>query len=106
MISLALAALPAYAQVTETAPIRIKAPKPKVERFEGFVMNSTRGAITVRDKDNFNLVRTFNMGDRLRPRWERRYDSEPYQYGDRVKIDYIVGTDTAVKIKGRASRPL
>ena len=105
-IGLSLAALPAFAQVTETAPIKIKAPKPRIAQFEGFVMSSNRVAITVRDKDNMNLVRTFSMGERLQPNWERRYDSEPYQYGDRVKIHYIAGTDTAVKIKGRPSRPL
>lgn len=106
LIGLCLAALPAFAQVTETAPIKIKAPKRKIAHFEGTVMYSTRAAVTVRDKDNLNLVRTFSFDERLRPRWERRYDTQPYQYGDHVKIDYLAGSDTAVKIKGRASKPL
>lgn len=98
--------LPGCAQVQETAPIRIKLPKAKVQHFEGYVLNVTRIAITVRDKHNANLVRTFSIADKLRPHWERRYDSKPYQYGDHVKIDYLAGSDTAVKVKGTASGPI
>lgn len=105
-VGLGFAVVPALAQVTDTAPIRVRAPKPRRERFDGYVLSSTRLTLTVRDRNNSNLVRTFSMSDRLKPRWERRYDSQPYQYGDHVTIHYLAGSDTAVKIKGRASRAI
>ncbi len=92
----------AAAQVTDSQPIKIKTPKPKTEKFKGEVLVATRVAITVRDRENKNLVRTFNYEDKLAEKINKHFDeNKPYQHGDRVTIKYEAGTDKALKIKGK-----
>ncbi len=94
--------LPAVSQVADTAPIKIKAPKPKTEKFKGEVLSVTRVAITVRSRDNYNLVRTFTFDEKLAAKIGEQWDkNKPYQFGDRVEIRYLAGTDHATKIKGK-----
>ena len=101
-VALLLAPLPAVTQVTETAPIKIKAPKPKKEKFKGEVLSVTRVAITVRSRDNYNLVRTFTFDEKLASKIGKQWDeNKPYQFGDRVEIQYLAGGDVATKIKGK-----
>ena len=90
------------AQVTDSQPIKIETPKPKTEKFKGEVLVVTRVAITVRDRENKNLVRTFNYEDKLAEKVKKHFDeNKTYQHGDRVTIKYVVGTDKALKIKGK-----
>ncbi|MCI0402207.1 MAG: hypothetical protein L0212_01625 [Acidobacteria bacterium] len=92
----------AAAQVADTQPIKIEAPKPKTEKFKGEVLVVTRVAITVRDRENKNLVRTFNYDKKLAEKINKHFDeNNTYQHGDRVEIKYVVGTDEAKKIKGK-----
>ena len=92
----------AASQVTDTQPIKIETPKPKTEKFKGEVLLVTRVAITVRDRENKNLVRTFNYDEKLAPKINKHFDeNKTYQHGDRVVIKYIAGTDHALKIKGK-----
>src|SRR3970282_292119 len=92
----------AAAQVTDSQPIKIKTPKPKTEKFKGEVLLVTRGAITVRDRENKNLVRTFNYEEKLSEKINKHFDeNKVYQHGDRIEIKFIVGTDKALKIKGK-----
>jgi hypothetical protein len=102
-LGLFLALVPAAsAQVADTQPITIKTPKPKTEKFKGEVLVVTRAAITVRDRENKNLVRTFNYNEKLAEKMNKQFDeNEIYQHGDRVVIQYIAGTDEAKKIKGK-----
>ena len=94
--------IPVVSQVAETAPITIKAPKPKKEKFKGEVLSVTRVAITVRSRDNNNLVRTFVFDEKLASKIGEQWDkNKPYQFADRVEIQYIAGTDKATKIKGK-----
>ncbi len=92
----------AAAQVADSQPIKIETPKPKTDKFKGEVLVVTRVAITVRDRDNKNLVRTFNYDEKLAEKIKKHFDeNNTYQHGDRVEIKYIVGTDEAKKIKGK-----
>ncbi len=94
--------LPALSQVGDTAPIVIKTPKPKKEKFKGEVVSVTRVAITVRSRETYNLVRTFTFDEKLATEIGEQWDkNQPYQFADRVEIEYIAGGDVATKIKGK-----
>lgn len=94
--------LPVASQVGETAPIVIKTPKPKKEKFKGEVLSVTRVAITVRSRDDYNLVRTFTFDEKLATEIGKQWDkNKPYQFADRVEVEYIAGGDVATKIKGK-----
>ncbi|MDD5542759.1 MAG: hypothetical protein PHX83_06255 [Acidobacteriia bacterium] len=66
----------------------------RYDTFKGNVLVFTARAITVRDEKNMNLVRTFSFDSKLLPKMQKRH----YKWGDKVKVKYIRGTDTAVKI--------
>jgi hypothetical protein len=101
-VLLLIAPLPVVSQVAETAPITIKTPKPKKEKFKGEVLSVTRVAITVRSRDNYNLVRTFTFDEKLATEIGEQWDkNKPYQFADRVEVEYIAGGDVATKIKGK-----
>lgn len=93
---------------SSTAPIKVKVKtvKPKKEKFKGEVIVMTRLSITVRDRVNKNLLRTFTFDDeKLAAKMAKRMDeNKPYQFGDRVEVIYLAGTDKAVKIKGKAGQ--
>jgi len=96
------AALPAAAQVTTTEPIRVAAPKPKKIKWKAEVVVMTSVAITARDLENTNLVRTFRFDAKLAPKMSKMIgENRSYQSGDRVVIEFVEGTETAVKIKGK-----
>lgn len=88
------------AQVRQSQPIKIKAPKPAKDRFRGEVLNFTPVAITVRDRKNITLVRTF----RFDPRLEKKLSNHYVENGDHVTVHYLRGSDTAVKIDGKIRR--
>ncbi|MGH9805240.1 MAG: hypothetical protein ACRD4D_08700 [Candidatus Acidiferrales bacterium] len=93
--------LPALAQTVAPA-IQLKAPKPKKEKFKGEVLYATRAAITVRSRDNSNLVRTFTYDTKLSKKINEQFDKNKlYQHGDRVVITFVAGGDLALKIKGK-----
>lgn len=92
----------AMAQVTTTKPIKIEVPKPKKEKFKAEVLWMTRVAITVRSPANRNLVRTFTYTGKLAAKMGKLIDqNKPFQHGDPVEIEYLAGTDKALKIKGK-----
>ena len=96
------AGLLALAQTTIAPAIRISAPKPKKVKFKGEVLHTTRVAITVRSRDNSNLVRTFIYDTKLSKKVNGQFDKNKiYQHGDRVVITYFAGGDLALKIKGK-----
>jgi len=92
----------AAAQVTTSEPIKVKAPKPKKEKFKGEVLTVTRQAITVRDREDKNLVRTFNYAEKVAAKINKWFDENKiFQHGDRVEVVYAAGTDQALEIKGK-----
>jgi len=93
--------LPAAGQTVAPA-IKVSAPKPKKEKFKGEVLFATRAAITVRSRDNLNLVRTFTYDTKLSKKINKQFDENKiYQHGDRVEVVYFAGGDLALKVKGK-----
>ncbi len=105
-LGLLLLAVPAAAQVSDSKPVQVEAPKPKKLRFKGEVLSVTRLAITVRSLENTNLVRTFTFSEKLAPKMAKQIDADrSYQHGDRVSVEYLDGTEVALKIKGKPRQP-
>lgn len=103
LVALCHWALPAAgAQVSTGAPIKlkIKTPKPKLDSFRGEVLNFTPSAITVRDRENMALIRTFGFS----PELTRKLENRRMEGGRRVTVRFIRGSDTAVELKGQLSK--
>lgn len=99
---LLLLAVNAAAQVTTSKPIRIEVPPPKKLKFKGEVLWMNRRAISVRSRENHNVVRIFTYDKKLAAKMAKLIDRQrPFQHGDRIEIHYRAGTDTAFKIKGK-----
>jgi hypothetical protein len=105
------AAVSANAQVTTAPAIKITAKpahtqeaKPAKTRFEVLHMMTT--GIQVRSLVNGLEIHTFTYSDQIRDAMLKLIDQGGYQYGDTVEIQYKPGTDVALKIKGRPSKPI
>jgi hypothetical protein len=101
------AAAPVFAgpaQVTTTAPIVIKQPKPKLEKFKGHVLSATIASIIVQSSDNEKMVRTFQYSAAAKEKMLAIIDRGGYQYGDMVTIFTEPGSNVALKIKGKPSK--
>jgi hypothetical protein len=98
-----LAAAPAQAQ---DAPIVVKQPKVKTAKFKGTVIHANRLQITVRALENERVVRTFQLSGEMQEKMQKIIDKGGYQYGDKVEIHHPQGSEVAVKIKGKPSKPL
>ncbi len=98
LLALWLATAPTlFGQVRQQPTIKIKSPKPAVEKFHGQVVNFTPVAITVRDPNNTTLVRTFQFTPKLEGKLANHY----VENGDRVTVRYLKGSDMAVKLTGK-----
>jgi len=104
-----VATVPARAQVT-TAPVikaksvRTQEAKPAKTRFEVLHMMTT--GIQVRSLVNGLEIHTFIYSDQIRDAMQKLLDQGGYQYGDKVEIQYQPGSDVALKINGKPSKPL
>ncbi len=103
--ALGAAATPVHAQVDISKPIAVKVSKPKILRFQGQVMNATPTAITVHSRENERVIRIFTYSPKVREQIQKLLDRGGYQYGDKVEIQYEAGSDVALQIKGKPSRP-
>lgn len=97
--------------VDEVAPIIVKAltPKPKptgLEKFEGYIVHANVAQVTVRAKGNDLGIQTFPLDATVAAKMQKIVDQGGYQYGDKVTVYYDPTSRTAVKIKGKPSRPL
>ena len=93
----------AAAAVIQTIKPKKQLPYPK---FEGTVMNSNNVLITVRGKENELAVRTFTLTEEAAAKMQKIIDKGGYQYGDKVKVYYDPTTNKAIKITGKASKPI
>jgi hypothetical protein len=93
----------AAAVVIQTIKPKKQSPNPK---FEGTVMNSNNVLITVRSKENELAVRTFTLSEEAAAKMQKLIDKGGYQYGDKVTVFYDPTTNKALKIKGKASKPI
>lgn len=106
---LAGAQTPARAQLSGSIAVRSSSPKSsqnKPEKFLGKVIFTTSTAITVRSRDNARMIRTFTYGPAIRDQELKILNQGGYQYGDKVEIFYKLGSDVALRIKGKPSKPL
>ncbi len=94
------------------APIVVKtlAPKPKVpaglEKFEGYIVHANIAQVTVHAKGNDMGIQTFPLNQAVSAQMQKIVDQGGYQYGDKITVYYDPSSHTAVKIKGKPSRPL
>jgi len=93
----------AAAIIVGTIKPKKQSPNPK---FEGTVMNSNNILITVRSKENELAVRTFTLSEEAAAKMQKLIDKGGYQYGDKVTVFYDPTTNKALKIKGKASKPI
>jgi len=104
---LIVAAAPVFtAQGQSSKPVKTKSPKVKLEKFKGqvLVFNSTQ--IMVQSTENSYFVRTFKYSSKLAAAMEKLAESGGYQSGDIVEVEFESGTDVAVRVKGKPSKPL
>jgi hypothetical protein len=91
-------------QIVSVTPVPSSSPKPVKTRFE--VMHMLSNSIQVRSLVNGLEVHTFAYSDQIRDRMQTMLNNGGYQYGDKVVIWYQPGTDVALRIKGKPSKPL
>ncbi len=94
------------AQVGTSKPVTVKQPKKKLERFKGEVLTATSVQIIVRSRTDERVIRTFSYTPEVREKMLKIIDRGGYQHGDKVEIYYQPGSDVAVKIAGKPSKPL
>ena len=106
--ALAVVAVPVRAQIDISKPIAIKTikAKPKLEKFQGEVLHSNPVTMTVRSRENERVIRTFTYSPKVKEQIQQILDQGGYQYGDKVEIQYEAGSDVALRIKGKPSKPL
>jgi hypothetical protein len=97
--------------VSEVEPIIVKAltPKPKptgLQKFEGYIVNANVAQVTVRAKGNDLGIQTFPLDQTVAAKMQKIVDQGGYQYGDKITVFYDPTSRTAVKLKGKPSRPL
>ena len=103
---IAIAAGPARAQMSSTAPIVVKDQSPKKVWMKAEVLHADGASIMVRDPNNAMSVSTFTYAPELRDKMQKVQDAGGYQYGDKVKIRYQMGQTVALDVRGRPSKPL
>jgi hypothetical protein len=105
-------AISARAQVTTAPVIKLKPvhtqqpqqAKPAKTTFEVLHMMTT--GIQVRSLTNGLEIHTFTYSDKIHDAMQALLNQGGYQYGDKVEIQYQPGTEVALKIKGKPSKPL
>lgn len=106
LVAAAFVVAPLFAQERTAAPIRQKAPKPKIEKFKGQVMAANAYQMIVRSSVDERIVRTFTFNPEVKGQMLKVIDRGGYQVGDKVEIHHEAGSDVAIKVKGKPSRPL
>ena len=73
-------------------------------RFQ--VLHMMLNAIQVQSLKDQREIHTFLYSDPIRGRMQNLFTHGGYQYGDKVKILYQPGSEIALNIKGKPSKPL
>ena len=103
------ASTPARAQevtrpIIPIKPLHSPNDKPVKSRFQVLRMMTT--AIQVQSIADERVIHTFAYSDQIRDQMRNLLDAGGYQYGDKVVIEYRPGTEVALKIKGKPSKPI
>lgn len=80
-------------------------PEPKIVRARFQVLHMLYNSIQVRSVDNMREIHTFAYSDEIRDDMQNLFNQGGYQYGDKVEIWYKQGTEVALRIRGRRSKP-
>ena len=89
--------------------VKALTPKPKptgLQKFEGYIVHANVAQVTVRAKGNDLGIQTFPLNPDVAAKMQKIVDNGGYQYGDKVTVYYDPTSRTAVRIKGKPSRPL
>jgi hypothetical protein len=73
-------------------------------RFKGEVLHADMGSMTVRDRQNWRVVRTFSYSEKVRGQMQKIIDGGGFQYGDKVDIRYDANHDVALELRGRPAK--
>ena len=106
-LSISASAQVTTAPVIKLKPVHTKQPqpaKPAKTRFEVLHMMTT--GIQVRSLANGMEIHTFTYSDKIHDAMLNLFNQGGYQYGDKVEIQYQPGTEVALQIKGKPSKPL
>lgn len=104
VLAVAFAATALGAQDTGK-PIRIKAPKPQIQKFRGEVVHASSRQIIVQSTEDARFVRTFTYSPEVQKQMDKLLErGNLYQAGDKVEIQHEAGRDVALKIKGKPSK--
>jgi hypothetical protein len=107
LLAALVAAAPALAAPGETPQsAREKTPKVKLEKFKGQVIHFNSTQITVQSTENTYFVRTFRFSAKMADEMQKLADRGGYQPGDKVEVEFESGSDVAVRVKGKPSKPL
>jgi len=103
------ASLPACAQevarpIIPIKPLHPPTDKPVKTRFQVLRMMTT--AIQVQSIADEREIHTFVYSDQIRDQMQNLLNEGGYQYGDKVVIEYRPGTEVALKITGKPSKPI
>jgi hypothetical protein len=101
--ALCATAAPAQGQIT-SAPSGNSAPEGKVTKAGFEVLHMMRTGIQVRSLVRPLEIHTFTYSDQIRTEMQNLFDHGGYKYGDKVEIQYKLGTEVALKIKGKPSK--
>ncbi len=85
-------------------PLHSPNDKPVKSRFQVLHMMPT--AIQVQSVADEREIHTLAYSDQIRDQMQKLFDKGGYQFGDKVVIEYRPGTEVALKIKGKPSKPI
>ena len=106
VLAVAFTATTVSAQVDSGKPIKLKAPKPQIVKMKAEVVHWNSQRIIVRSLESEKVVRTFTYTPKVKEQMDKLVDRGGYQPGDKVTIEHETGTDVALKIRGKPSKPL
>ena len=103
------ASAPAGAQEVTRPVIPIKplhSPNEKPVKSLFQVLHMMPTAIQVQSVTDEREIHTLAYSDQIRDQMQNLLDQGGYQYGDKVVIEYRPGTEVALKITGKPSKPI
>jgi hypothetical protein len=90
--------------VVTTAPIVVKQTPAKAVWMKATVVHADAVSLIVRERDNEMAIHTFSLSDEAKAKMQDIIDAGGYQNGDKVRVLWMPGSQTAIKFKGRPSK--
>jgi len=80
--------------------------KAKTVWLKAEIIHADARSMMVREHDNPLFIHTFTYAEGIQGLMEHISNTGGYQYGDRVKIQYMPGQLIALKVRGKPSKPI